>query len=491
MQSNRTGVSGVAAVALALLIVGCASVFAVCSATGSIHKQTVRTSHRIVLASPLNYERTLAESLPGDTILLDDGVWPDVKLTVARGGSKSEPLLIKAKTPGKAVLTGSSSVEIDAPYVTVEGLLFTKGAVAKGAVIRFNSNNGVVRNTAIVDYNPADPEIQYYWVFFNGVDNLVDRCYFHGKDNKGPLVGNALADSRHNSVTHSYYKDVPYRHENGREILRIWGSGKYLELGADGAYFTIEGNLFEHADGEGQEIISLKSNHNRVVRNTIIGTRGGIVLRGGNFNTVTDNIVLGRGATKAYGVRIAGQNHLVEHNFISGCDHGIDILCGDYIQRDLTGKYVPKLTPDEPHVRVPTYGQVKSLRLTSNIVVGSKKSDLEIGGSFKRQWPEDQMVLLPEDCVVSGNRFVRPDGGQSVIGVLLQADSIMKQFAFKENRYENNVLVGGENAFAPSAAGFTLTPKPTGWTEAGEMSGFKPLTPADVGPDWMRSVRGT
>lgn len=301
-----------------------------------------------------------------------------------------------------------------------------------------------------------------------------------------PLIGNDLTSSRHNAVTRCCFKDIPYRKANGREILRIWGYGKYAELGEDGAFFTIEGNLFDHTDGEGQEIISLKSNHNVVSGNTIIATRGGIVLRGGNFNTVKDNIILGRGAAKAYGVRIAGQNHVVQNNYISGCDHGINILCGDYIQEDLTGKYEPKLQAGTPLGRVPTYGQVKNLKLIGNVVVYSKKHDLEVGGSYKRQWPTDQMVLLPENCVIENNRFIRPRGGISVIGTLQESAAPLDRFSFKPNRYTGNLLIGGENGFQPSRDGFQRQELRASWAESQETSRFKPLTPADVGPGWLR-----
>jgi poly(beta-D-mannuronate) lyase len=456
------------------------------SARGQGQLQDAGVPHRTLQVSPGDFQKVIAQAKPGDIIVLAEGEWPNVTFTIEKGGIQGNPLKIRAKTPGKTIFTGSSSLEIAAPYVSVEGLLFQKGAIKKGTVIRFSSHDGSVRNCAILDYNPANLETQYYWVFFSGDNNRLDRSYFKGKSNMGPLIGNDLAGSRHNSVTGCYFKDIPYRKANGREIMRIWGYGKYGAMGEEGSYFTIEGNLFDHSDGEGQEIISLKSNHNRVIRNTILGTRGGIVLRGGNDNTVSDNIILGQGATKSYGVRIAGQHHIVEHNYISNCDHGIDILCGDYIKEDLTGSYVPKTSTDALKIRVPTYGQVKDLHLIGNIIVGNKKSDLEIGGSYKRQWPTDQMVLLPEDCLIASNRFIRPEGGDSVIGMAQDSAAPLNRFTFKSNRYEHNLLLGGAIAFAPSAAGFLRQDLPKGWSEIKERTGFKPLTPSDVGPDWVK-----
>jgi hypothetical protein len=66
----------------------------------------------------------------------------------------------------------------------------------------------MLANSAVVDYNPPDVLTAYYWVFFEGDDNRVDRCLFAGKTHMGPLVGNAIKDSRHNAVTGSYFRDI-------------------------------------------------------------------------------------------------------------------------------------------------------------------------------------------------------------------------------------------------------------------------------------------
>lgn len=131
-----------------------------------------------------------------------------------------------------------------------------------------------------------------------------------------PLIGNDQNDSRHNTVDHCYIKEIPYHAANGREDFRIWGYGRTGETGEDGAFFTIESNLFVHAHGEGQEIVSLKSNRNRVIGNTIRGTRGGITLRNGNYNTVQENFIFAEGTEAAYGIRITGEHHTITNNTV-------------------------------------------------------------------------------------------------------------------------------------------------------------------------------
>jgi poly(beta-D-mannuronate) lyase len=233
-------------------------------------------------------------------------------------------------------------------------------------------------------------------------------------------------------------------------MFRIWGYGRNEELGEGGAFSTIASNLFDRADGEGMEIISLKSCRNLVFRNTIVATRGGITLRGGNFNPVKEKIILSQGAQGAYGMRIAGQHHLVQSNYVSGCDYGINIYSGEFVDENLTGKYKPVPRAGTPLGRVPRYGQVKNLTLAGNVLVGNKNANLEIGGAYKAGWPESQRVLLPEACLIASNVFVHTNGGKSFIGAMPDTKAPLDRFSFKLNRYAGNLLIGGENAFAPS-----------------------------------------
>lgn len=436
----------------------------------------------------------LAAVLPragaGDTIVLRKGDWPDVPLVVGKGGAKGRPLVIRAEVPGETVFGGRSFLKIDAPYVVVDGLVFHRGAIGEGAVVTFASHHGELRNTAIVDYNPPAAETQYYWVLFEGDSNTVDRCYFKGKSNHGPVIGNARDGARHNAVTNSHFKNIPFRRANGREIIRVWGHGQNDEMGQDGAFFRIEGNLFDRADGEGSETISLKSNRNTVRRNTLVATRGGINIRRGSYNTVAENVVLGRGVDHAHGLRVAGQHNVVSDNFVSGCDYGIAISAGEFIGSALTPRYTPHAAEEgSGRARTAVYPQVVHLTLTGNVLVGNSEEDLDVGRGYLEDWPTAQMVLMPEDCVIENNRFVRPEQGASVIGATPKDEPPFARFAFKSNRYAGNVVLGGRVKYAPAEAGFDVRPIPAGWSAESETMPMAPLTEADVGPPWLVALR--
>jgi len=119
--------------------------------------------------------------------------------------------------------------------------------------------------------------------------------------------------------------------------------------------------------------------------------------------------------------------------------------------------------------------------------VNNSGPDLDIGAKeYKKHWPENQNVLLPEECRIERNICVRPQGGDSVIGVTPDTRPPLDRFTFKPNSYAGNLLYGGRNNYGAASSGFQEQPVPVGWSEAQAVARFKPLTPEEVGPAWVR-----
>jgi len=444
---------------------------------------------RILVADPVELNAALKTSKPGDVITLKNGRWVDAKITVIRGGEPGKPIELRAETPGEVILGGSSSLIIAAPYVTVTGLLFKDGKLTpKENVIWLKSHHGIVRDTAILDYNPARFETKYHWVDFAGSSNLVDRCLFQGKNHMGPLVQNDEFNCRHNALTGCWFKDIPLKAKaNGRESVKISGAGHVDAASPDGAYFTLEGNLFEHADGEGVEVISIKSNHNQILRNTLIASAGCLNIRRGSYNVVSANVILGRGMARAQGIRMSGEHNLVSGNFVSGCEYGIAVSSGEYWEKALTPGYVVN-DRDGSAANKAHYPQNRYVTISRNLLANNSGPDLDIGVmEYKKHWPENQNVLLPEECRIENNLCVRPKGGDSVIGMTPDTRPPLDRFTFQPNSYADNLLYGGKNRCASAATGFVEQAIPADWSEAKALAGFQPLTPADVGPNWVRT----
>ena len=458
------------------------------------------SAREIVVKNDIQFKAALSAAASGDVVLVESGTYSNIDIKFARGGTESRPLIVKAKVPGEVILDGSSVCDFNFPYTVVDGLFFYKGLINPGegednSVIKFNSHHGVLKNTAIADYNPSDFKTKYYWVFFTGSNNTVDHCYFKGKNNMEPLVGNAIDNSRYNAVKFSYFKNIPYQVGNGREDIRVWGSGKFDEKGKDGAYFTVEGNLFDHADGEGTEIVSLKSNYNQVLNNTVVATAGCINIRRGANNTVKGNVILGQGNKQAQGLRMSGANNIVTQNYVSGTEYGIRVSAGEYIGSALTPDYQPHnksgaASNKNSEGTVTSYPQVKKLMLANNVVANVKGSCLEMGSDFKKHWPAEQLVLLPEDSDIMNNRFINTTPGAVVEGSLPDGKTPMGSITTKPNRYKGNIILGdGKIKYPPAEGGFKVEPYPSNWSEKKELSNFTVLTPQDVGPAWVIALR--
>lgn len=433
-------------------------------------------------AGPAELAAVLARAQPGDTIVLGDGTWRDVAVVLSAAGTAAAPVTVRARTPGRVVFSGESSLVFAAPHVIVDGLRFTAGATKRNSVVQFNSDHGRLTNSAVIDYNPPDVATGYYWIYFQGNDNRVDHCFFQGKSHQQPVIGNHLKDSRRNAVDHCHFADIPYvAGRNGREIFRIWGYGGNEELGDDGAFFTIEHNLFERADGEGAEIISLKSNRNVVRFNTIVRTRGGITNRSGNFNTITDNVILCDGAEGAYGMRITGRHHTVARNYIRGGTFGLHLMAGEFIERDLTGRYEPIKREGTPLGRVPAYNQARENLVADNVLVDIAGVDFLLGNGYKANWPRAQRVLVPELNRFTGNVVFKPRGGVAIDIAKQDIAAPLDGFRFGANEFSGNRVLGGTVGIIPAPAG----------TEVAPAGGPVPaplhqLTPAEVGPAWRR-----
>jgi poly(beta-D-mannuronate) lyase len=477
----------------------------------------------IIVSNQNELIKAIYDAKPGDVVVMKDGIWTDVNIDFSSMATEKDNITLRAQNPGKVILNGNSTLKFSKPYLIADGLLFKQGAIsAKGiSVIRFNSDHCRLTNCAIVDYNPEDFKTDYYWVFFEGSHNRMDHCFLSGKSNMKPVIQNDEEGARYNKVDRCYIKDIPYIEKaNGREILRIFGYGHADQTGDDGAYFVIENNLFDHAHGEGTEIVSLKSNHNVVRNNTVIASKGGLVGRRGKFNTFEGNFILGKGEKGTSGIRVAGSNHRVVNNYIQDVvEDGLRLITGEYYDKSLTDNFAPKKK------NLPKYLQVQNGYFAHNTLINCGENGMYIGFSYKNDWPDLQMVLFPEN-----NNFVNNlvyNCKQNAINIE-DIDKLppLDIFNFKPNYFKGNIVFGKSVSNGSLPAGvididpilkvksdglFHLEPKSPAINTADfsdvstDISGnprknkndigaeeyidqikvFRPLTANEVGPDWM------
>lgn len=471
----------------------------------------------------------MAMSAPGDTIMMGNGIWSSVKINLSASATAESPVTLRAETPGQVIINGSSTLTFSSPFLVADGLYFKGGALTSGSIVTFASDYGRLSNSAIEDYNPPSSSTSYYWVFFDGSYNRLDHTLLKGKNHIQPLIGNQSGTRRYNKADHNYIKDIPLLEGiNGAEIFRIWGYGGNEELGDDGAFFTIESNLFERASGEGQEIISLKSNRNVVQYNTIVESVGEINNRSGNYNTIRGNYIFGNNVAGTGGIRISGQSHTVVNNYIEGIDKsGLSLTSGEYIDTYLTPSWEPTLRDGTPLGRVPRYGPVKNGVFAHNSFVNVNGYGIDLSWAYKGTWPAHQRVMFPENNVIADNIITKAKGSVTEAIYMNKQDTAppLNIFTFQPNILNGNIVYGGaatlnrdvppirtidpgmivtDNVYKPyasspavnGAVGAYVTEDIEGRARDGrpDIGAFEatsasatrgPLTAADVGPDWI------
>jgi len=262
----------------------------------------------------------VALAQPGDTIVMQDGTWPDADILFVANGTAAKPITLRAQTLGRVQLTGQSRLRIAGSFLVVDGLVFTNGYRTNGDVIAFQQSSSSVAvncrltNCAIVDYNPPDSTLDTKWVSVYGASNRVDACYFRGKTNVGTTLV-VWVDVRpdapnYNVIARNYFGFRPSLVVNGVESIRIGTS----DVSFNQSHTTVEQNFFEHCNGD-VEIISSKSLENIFRHNTFFECEGALSLRHGNGSTVEGNYFFGNHKTNTGGVRIVGDDHKVFNNY--------------------------------------------------------------------------------------------------------------------------------------------------------------------------------
>jgi poly(beta-D-mannuronate) lyase len=359
----------------------------------------VRTAAEVSLA--------LLKASPGDAILLNDGVWTDQYIRFEGNGTEQAPLVLRAQTPGRVVLTGNSRLDISGRWLVVDGLRFEDGALGSGQhVIRFTGRKGDavnsrLTNVAIVNYNPQDPGTRYFWVSLFGQKNRVDHSRFEGQNHSGvTVVVWRKPDVRDGHIIEqNHFLNRPPGVGNGFETIRIGTS----DVASSDSGTVVQSNLFERTNGE-IEIVSLKSGDNDIRFNTFRQTAGTVTLRHGDGNRITGNFFLGDHVAGSGGIRVMGRNHVVANNYL----------------QDLTGVVggAIALFCGQPNAGPADNAPVKNVTIAYNTViynsVAAFKLDAGCGTLGRTERPQNLQFL---NNLVAGNdgSFFDGEAGEGLV----------------------------------------------------------------------------
>ena len=75
----------------------------------------VSAQHFVSSASELN--SILSSLVPGDTVIMRNGVWTDQKVIFDAVGAENDSIVLKSETPGHVILTGTSTLRMRGKYL--------------------------------------------------------------------------------------------------------------------------------------------------------------------------------------------------------------------------------------------------------------------------------------------------------------------------------------------------------------------------------------
>ncbi|HEY3836580.1 MAG TPA: polysaccharide lyase 6 family protein [Bryobacteraceae bacterium] len=402
------------------------------------------------VADASQLKEAMRKAVPGDTVLLRDGVWTDADLTIEAEGTPGRPITIRAQTPGRTILTGHSRIRIGGRHLVVDGLYFNDGQVTD-AVIAFRASPTKlasecrVTRCVVTGFLAKSRETDTKFVSIYGSKNRFDHCYVAGKINLGttlvvwlkaedPVAGHL--------IDHNHFGPRPRLGLNGGETIRVGDSSTSMLS----CKTRVEHNYFEKCNGE-VEIVSNKSCDNLYTGNLFERCEGTLTLRHGNRCTVDGNIFLGHSEKNTGGIRIIAEDHKVINNYLRG-------LTGKDTRAAIT------MMNGIPNSPLFGYFQVKRAMVANNRVLDcAEPVVIGIGDATKASLP-------PLDCTFAKNIIVGTEGP------LVQ---LLNPLA--EVYWDGNVFYGADTGLKGVAA-----------APAAPAVGRPPaFDRSDAGPDWFKA----
>lgn len=320
----------------------------------------------------------LSKAQPGDTILLKDGTYNNLKVVIGCKGEQDKRITIKPVNPGKVILTGGSTITITGSYVTLANIVLKDGGVTGKAVIIQGQYNRITGFD--VSYSASICE---QMVRIENTNNRVDHCVFHDWDKLGVWVTVWRPNSNANfaMIDHNIFQNrKATTATNGLECIRVGTS----EFSLSSSKSIIYNNVFDNCNGE-IEVISNKSGENIYYKNTMTNCEGTLTLRHGDKCYVYNNKFEQKNKPNSGGVRITGENHTVKNNLFKD------------INGNGTTRVGLSMNNGVPNTVINGYYQVKNTQVANNTFINCSDT-FAIGVQVKKE-----CTLTPVSTVVSNN----------------------------------------------------------------------------------------
>lgn len=367
--------------------------------------ENIYPTRRSVVSTTEELLQRIAQGIfPGDEILLDDGQYTDGLISLKNiAGTKTLPIRIAAKNPGKAILTGNIALSItNCSYIEISGLYFKDIILndpnvenvswVSGAVVSYSGSSycRLTNNYFERCGNAATPFSNVVSVRYGSDHNRFDHNTFDDPYSMQIALGASTigADSKNtfNRIDHNHFVNVAGvmdKHpnattNNGMESVQLGQALNEARLNT-----IVEYNLFENVKGDGSEIISGKSNNNVFRYNTFYDCYSGPTIRSGDGNIMKGNYFY-----HTYtGWRVYGKNHLIEDNYFDG---------------------VAKFAIDaRPGVSDGSYKPARNILIQNNTIMNTRENGIRLNYSSGD--------LQTSDITVKGNKVISAPLCQPII----------------------------------------------------------------------------
>ena len=318
-----------------------------------------------ILTPKSDLKRLSNEVQPGDTLLLADGIWKDLNLRFdSLRGTANEPIHIRAESPGKVVLTGTTTLAISGQYVVVSGLVI-RNPQQRSDVVQFRTHSKRhahhCRMTECVFIETDSRRLASNHAGCQSTARTTKLIIATlAARTRTSLVVWVNENPQHHVIHQNFFGPRPILGQNGGETIRI-GTSDTCHLASN---TIVRRNYFLRCNGEA-EIISNKSCENVYRYNSFVECSGALTLRHGHRCQVDHNAFLGNKKRGTGGVRIIGRQHKVVQNYFSGLRGDAERAAVSFMNG------IPDSSADGD-------GAVKSAWVESNTFVDCKVS-IEIG----------------------------------------------------------------------------------------------------------------
>jgi hypothetical protein len=394
----------------------------------------------------------LASATAGQDIVLANGSYSGTFSMSGKNGTASSGIRIRAANRGSAVFDNTTRWTLtNCSHVTVDGLSFPFDVPEfdlfqfRGASSRCKIQQCLFGPTSQVSNTLAG---QMVFVGDDCQHIYIEENTFRNKGTSGNAIrayGNFTTQvpCKYVRIAHNLLTDIGPEVGNDKEPIRTGVSS----MSKVNSFDVIERNVFVRCKCE-PEVISVKTNRQRVSGNVLYQCAGGIVIRHGSDSICTDNYIIDKQNTTASaglqsgGFRFYDRNHVVDYNYVEG-------TIGDGFQ--------PAFLFDTGDTTSTLNGHWNLVNCTGrrNVLVGNA-TGIVIGDNYN---------TAPANCIITDNLIADAGNGQAVQQLIAPTASTLSN-----------------NLYSAVPAGLGLTQGvDTVWRKAGYGPRMTLLKATDVG----------